>query len=131
MVTCNMFVTMQLKLQKLKSNILPFGEINIMFMEDFLQFPPITNTSLYSKNVQPTFAFTKMTQKKIIRKNVWENYIHLNNIILIKINVTKQDIQYAYIVENLRTFKITNSNFKLLKIQFFSNLKLNLFEICG
>jgi hypothetical protein len=126
-----MFVTMQLKLQKLKSNILPFGEINIMFMEDFLQFPPITNTSLYSKNVQPTFAFTKMTQKKIIRKNVWENYIHLNNIILIKINVTKQDIQYAYIVENLRTFKITNSNFKLLKIQFFSNLKLNLFEICG
>jgi hypothetical protein len=63
MVDCNMFVTMHLKLQKLKSNILPFGEINIMFMGDFLEFPPITNTLLYSKNVQPIFAFTKMTQK--------------------------------------------------------------------
>jgi hypothetical protein len=84
MVSCNMLVTMHLKLQKKKSNILPFGGINIMFMEDFLQFPPITNTPLYSKNVQPTFAFTKMTPKKIIRKSVWENYIHLNSIILIE-----------------------------------------------
>jgi hypothetical protein len=63
MVDCNMLATMHLKLQKLKSNILPFGWINIMFMGDFLQFPPITNTLLYSKNVQPIFALTKMTQK--------------------------------------------------------------------
>jgi hypothetical protein len=42
-----------------------------------------------------------------------------------------KDIQYASIVENLRTCRITNSNFKLLKTQFLSNLKLNLFEIRG
>jgi len=77
MVNCNMLVTMHLKLQKLKSKILPFGEINIMFMGDFLQFPPIVNTFLYSKNVQPTFAFTKWH-----KKNHWEDYIHHNNIIL-------------------------------------------------
>jgi hypothetical protein len=58
-----MLATMHLKLQKLKFNILPFGGINIMFMGDFLQFPSITGTLLYSKNVQPIFAFTKMTQK--------------------------------------------------------------------
>ncbi len=40
MVSSNMLITMHLKLQKLKSNILPFGGINIMFMGDFLHFPP-------------------------------------------------------------------------------------------
>jgi hypothetical protein len=68
MVNCNMLVTMYLKLQKLKYKILPFGGRNIMFMGDFLQFPPIIDTLLYSKNVQPTFAFTKMTQKKSLEK---------------------------------------------------------------
>jgi hypothetical protein len=64
MVGYNMLVTMHLKLQKLKCNILPFGGINIMFMGDFLQFPTITNRPIYSINIQPTFAFTKQTQKK-------------------------------------------------------------------
>ncbi len=61
---CNMLATMHLKLQKLKSNILPFDGMNIMSMGDFLQFSPITNTPLYSTNIQPTFAFTKQTPKK-------------------------------------------------------------------
>jgi hypothetical protein len=39
-------------------------------MGDFLQFSPIINTLLYSKNVQPTFAFTKMTQK-----NHWKKFM--------------------------------------------------------
>jgi len=53
-------------------------------MGDFLQFPPITNTPLYSTNIQPTFAFTKQTQKKIIGKSLWENHICPNSIILKK-----------------------------------------------
>jgi hypothetical protein len=64
MVGYNMLATMHLKLQKIKSNILPFSGVNILFMRDFLQFPPITNTPLYSNNIQPTFAFTKLTKKK-------------------------------------------------------------------
>jgi len=68
MVSCNMLVTMDLKLQKLKSNILPFGGIKITFMGDFLQFPPITNIPLYLKNVQPTFGFTKSDIKKNHKK---------------------------------------------------------------
>jgi len=64
MVGYNMLTTMHLNLQKIKSNILPFSGVNILFMRYFLQFPPITDTSLYSNNIQPTFAFTKLTQKK-------------------------------------------------------------------
>ncbi len=83
MVGCTLLATIHLKLQKLKSNLLPFGGINIMFMEDFLQFP-ITNTLLYFTNIQPTFTFTKSTQKKVISKSFWENYIKPNSVILIK-----------------------------------------------
>jgi len=51
MVGCTMFTTMHLNLQKLKSSKLPLGGFNIMFMGDFLQFPPITNTPLFSMNI--------------------------------------------------------------------------------
>jgi hypothetical protein len=64
MVGCALLATIHLKLQKLKSNILPFGGINIMFMGDFLQFPPINDTPLYSTNIQSIFAFTILTQKR-------------------------------------------------------------------
>ncbi len=40
--------------------------MNIMFMGDFLQFPPITHTPLYSTNIQPTFAFIKQTFKNLL-----------------------------------------------------------------
>ncbi len=52
MVGYTLLATIHLKLQKLKSNILPFGGINIMFMGILLQFPPINNTPLYSTNIQ-------------------------------------------------------------------------------
>jgi hypothetical protein len=77
-----MLATMHLKLQKLKSNILPFRGFNIMFIGDFLQFPPISDTPSFSTNIQPTFTFTNSMQKKIVGKSIWENYICPNNIIL-------------------------------------------------
>jgi ATP-dependent DNA helicase PIF1 len=51
MVGCIMFVTMQLKLQKLKSSILPFGGLHIILMKDFKTFPPIIDTSLFSIDI--------------------------------------------------------------------------------
>jgi hypothetical protein len=37
-----------------------------MFIGEFLQFPLINDTPLYSANVQLMFTFTKLTHKKII-----------------------------------------------------------------
>jgi hypothetical protein len=51
MVGCTLLATIHLKLQKLKFSILPFGGINIMFIGDVLQFPPINDTPLYSTNI--------------------------------------------------------------------------------
>ncbi len=82
MASCTLFATIHSKLQKFKFNLLPFGKINVMFMGDFLQFPPIIDTPLYSINIQLIFTFTKSTQKVVIGKKPWENYIKANNAIL-------------------------------------------------
>ncbi len=64
MGSCTMLVTMHLKLQKLKSSILPFGGFNIVLIGDFLQFQCIIDTPLFSTNIEPTFTFTNSMQKK-------------------------------------------------------------------
>jgi hypothetical protein len=47
MIGCTMIANMHLKLQILKSKIQqPFRNINIMFLGDFIQFPPIIDTLL-------------------------------------------------------------------------------------
>ncbi len=95
MVCCTMLVTMHLTSQKLQSNILQFGGLNIMFMGDFVQFSPIIDTPLLSTNIQPTFTFTNSTKKKVIGKSIWENYIHPNNIILTRQMQQSKDIKYV------------------------------------
>jgi hypothetical protein len=64
MVGCTLLATIHSKLEKIKSNILPFGGINIMFMGNFLQFALINDTPLYSKNIQLIFTFKKLSQEK-------------------------------------------------------------------
>ncbi len=51
---------------------------------------------------------------------MWENYNHSNNIILTEKMQQMEDIQYGYILENLRTEKNYDSNFELLKTKFLS-----------
>jgi hypothetical protein len=77
MVGYTMLTKIRLKLQKFKSSPLqPFGGLNFMFLGVFMQFPPISDTPLYTSNIKHPLTFTKQTQKeKIIGKNLWENYV--------------------------------------------------------
>jgi len=97
-------------------------------MGEFLQFPPIIDTPLYSTSMQSILTFTKLTQKKVIGKSLSENYIRPNSIILTKQMKQNKDIQYATLLENLQTRNIRKSNFDLLKTHFLSNLNVNLFN---
>ncbi len=64
-----MLTKMHIKLQMLKSSPLqPFGGLNIMFLGDFMQFPPISDMPFYTSNIKPPLIFTKQTQKKVIGK---------------------------------------------------------------
>jgi len=68
MVGYNMQVIIHLKLYKLKSNILPFGGMNIMFMGNFLQFPCITDTPLYQQISNQLLHLQKKNSKKLLVK---------------------------------------------------------------
>lgn len=107
----NMFVTLLLELQKMKFNILPFCEVNIMFTKDFLQFSPIIDTSLCSTNIQPTLSVTKLTQKQMIGKRFWENYIHHDNIILTKQMQQNKVVQYVHV---FKIFIMKKKSFQIL-----------------
>jgi hypothetical protein len=64
---CTMLTKIHLKLQKLKSSpFKPFGGLNIMFLEDFMQFPPINDSTLYTYNIKPPLSSqNKQTQKSL------------------------------------------------------------------
>jgi hypothetical protein len=64
MVGYMMLNTMHLKLQKMKSSILPFGGFNIMFMGEFLQFPPITDTHHYFQLASNQLLHSQIECKK-------------------------------------------------------------------
>jgi hypothetical protein len=71
MVGCYMLANIHVKLQKLKAEpLLPFGGMNMLFMGNFMQFPPVNDIPLYAPNIRPIFAFTKTMQKKIIDKSL-------------------------------------------------------------
>jgi hypothetical protein len=83
MLEMHLKLHLNLKLQKLKSVLQePFGNINTMLLGDFIQFPPVSDTPLYTPNIKPLFAYTKRTQKQVIGKSLWENYVMPNKIIL-------------------------------------------------
>ncbi len=73
-----------------------------MFMGHFLQFPLITCTPLYSTNIQPIFTFTKLIQKHFMGKNLWENYVKPNNIVLMKKMKQHKGRKYAILLKNFK-----------------------------
>lgn len=86
MVGCILLFTIHVKLQKLNSNNLSFERINIMFMRDFLQtIFPINDTPLYSKKYPIDLYIHKINSRKVVGKNLWENYIWSNNVLLTNI----------------------------------------------
>ncbi len=103
MVGYTMLTKIHFKLQKLKSSPLqPLGGLDIMFSRVFMQFPPISDTPLYTSNIKPPLTFTKQTQKeKIIGKSLWENYVMPNKIILMQQMWQSEDIQYAQLLNNV------------------------------
>ena len=60
MIGCIMLANIYLKLQNLKSETQrSFGNINIMFLGDFIQFPPVTDSPLYTQSIKLVFSYTK------------------------------------------------------------------------
>jgi high-affinity K+ transport system ATPase subunit B len=53
-----------------------------MVMGYFMQFSLVNDLSLYFSIMQPMFSFTKQTKKTMMGKNIWDNSVCSNNIML-------------------------------------------------
>jgi hypothetical protein len=62
--------------------------------------------------------FTNSTQKRIVGKNIWENYSCRNSIILTQQMYQNKDIKYVTILQNLQNGIISYSDFDQLKTLF-------------
>jgi hypothetical protein len=51
-----------------------------MVMGDFMEFSLVNDLSLYFSIMQPIFSFTE--KKKMMGKNLWDNSVCSNNIML-------------------------------------------------
>ena len=79
----------------IKSNILPFGGIQVILVGDFHQLPPIKGN----------YCFTSPT---------WDA-LNMNNIILTELIRQKDDLVLQEILEELRNGKISDETFEILK----------------
>jgi len=80
-------------------------------------------------NKYPTnLCIHKTNFLKLIGRSLWENYVHPYNIILIEQMWQSKDIFYKSFLKKSYNRKFSKSNFELFKTQFFSNLKINIFE---
>ena len=79
----------------IKSNILPFGGIQIIMVGDFHQLPPIKGN----------YCFTSP---------IWDS-LNMNNVILTDLIRQKDDLVLQEILEELRTGKMSDKTFEILK----------------
>jgi hypothetical protein len=73
-----------------------------MLLGDFIQFPSITYSLLYTRSIIPIFSYTKQTKKQVIGKSIWENFVMPNKLILTEQMRQQEDKRYAKLLNNLR-----------------------------
>lgn len=79
MISCKLMLKIHEALCEVKENTKPFGGINIIFVGDFAQLPPIGDTRLYS-HINTARAATSSGQKDFFGKLLW---LLINKVIIL------------------------------------------------
>ena len=107
-----------------------FGRLDMLFFGDFLQFPPITGTPLYSRWTEGPEINRRPTpddQKKVWSWNMWRNLTH---IYLLDEQMRVQDQRYLDILNHLRESKCTDDDIALLKTRVVER-NASITSLCG
>jgi len=99
-----------------------------MVMGNFMQFSLVNDLSLYFSIMQPMFSFTKPKKKKtMMGKNLWDNFVCSNNILLTQQLKQVEDVQYYNMFQNICNI-FTKKYYYMLQTCFLSQLKINLLK---
>ena len=92
---------------------LPFGGVDMIFFGDFIQFPPIRDSALYSEwNSDSILApKSKFEIDKKVGQNLWKQ---VNHIVLLDEQMRVTDRPYQALLNRLREGKCTDADFEML-----------------
>ena len=92
---------------------LPFGGVDIIFLGDFIQFPPIRDSPLYSNwnDTTVTHSKSKSDIEKRLGQHLWSQ---INSIIFLDEQMRVTDRPYQDLLNRLREGNCTNSDVEML-----------------
>ena len=100
---------------------IPFGGVDMLFFGDFLQFPPISGTPLYSRWTQGPDRKNDTPinyKKKLWSWNMWKN---LSHVFFLDEQHRIEDQQYRNILDSLREGKCSDDHIKILNSRVLEN----------
>ncbi|CAF0983083.1 unnamed protein product [Brachionus calyciflorus] len=131
MVSLNLLADIDISLREIKDKNHIFGNINILFVGDFFQFPPVAAFPLY-KNIKfdnemlTTDNFSEYLKKAYNGKILWKN---LKEVIFLDEPMRQiNDIAYANFLKRVKNGKTTEEDITNLKKKIISEPIKNPFE---
>jgi len=124
MIGCQLMLRIHEALCEAKENSNPFGGINIIFVGNFAQLPPIGDTKLYSRLEKERVGTTK-GQKSVFGRLLW---LSITTIIILKELVRQneqEDPQFTQLLSRMRTGSCTDADYKFLAQKELRNLPTN------
>ena len=109
---------------------LPFGGVDVIFLGDFMQFPPIGDYPLYSDwdDDNVTAPKTKSEIERRLGQNLWRQ---VNRIVLLDEQMRVTDRQYQDLLNRLREGECTDSDFEMLNKRVVGNFVDEITPIAG
>src|SRR6266508_5493185 len=127
MIDCRLMLQIHKALCEAKENSKPFGGINIIFVGNFAQLPPVEDTRLYS-HLEKEKVGTPNGQKNIFGKLLW---LSVDKVIILKELMhqnEQQDLQFTQLLAHLWIECCTDSDYQFLIQRKLSHKQTNFSE---
>ena len=109
---------------------LPFGGVDVIFLGDFIQFPPIGDYPLYCdwNDDSVTAPKSKSEIERNLGQNLWKQ---VNRVVLLDEQMRITDKPYQDLLNRLREGKCTDSDFEMLNKRVVGNSVDDIAPIAG
>ena len=127
MIGCKLLLQIHEALCDAKENTEPFGGINIIFVGDFAQLPPVGDVKLYS-HLHKEKIGTPKGQQNVFGKLLW---LSIDKVVILKELVrqnTDEDTQFTALLTRLRTGLCTQEDYDFLSTKLLRNSVTNFSE---
>ena len=128
MIGCRLMLQIHEALCEAKENADPFGGVNIIFVGDFAQLPPVGDTKLYSQ-LQKDKVGTVPGQKNVFGKLLW---LSVNKVVILEELIrqnAQDDAQFTQLLARLHLGSCTDHDYEFLTSKLLRNQETNFHDV--